>query len=96
MAVKRAYLVAILNADNLENFMSMIENAVCEKLQSRAAVGKQKYGVTLERNDLTLVSWLTHLQEELMDATVYLEKVIQILESGNKLFTNLGESHDNT
>jgi hypothetical protein len=79
--------------------MSKIENAVCEKFQSRAAVGKQKYGVTMERNDLTLVSWLTHLQEELMDAVVYLEKLLTILkagQAGQAPKTNLGESHDIT
>jgi len=29
----------------------------------------------MERNDLTLLEWLQHLQEELMDAAVYVEKL---------------------
>lgn len=37
--------------------------------------GKKKYGATLERNDLSIVEWLQHLQEELMDATGYIEKL---------------------
>ena len=57
--------------------MSKIEDKVCEKIQQRAEVGKSKYGVTMERSDLNLVEWLTHLQEELMDAAVYVERLIQ-------------------
>ena len=31
----------------------------------------------MERNDLTFQEWMTHLQEELMDAIVYIEKLKQ-------------------
>jgi hypothetical protein len=34
-----------------------------------------KYGVNTERTDLTTLEWLQHLQEELMDASVYIEKL---------------------
>jgi hypothetical protein len=34
-----------------------------------------KYGTTLDENKATLIEWLTHLQEELMDATLYIEKL---------------------
>lgn len=57
--------------------MSSIEDTVCEKIQSRAELGKNKYGVTMEREDLNFVEWMTHLQEELMDAVVYIQKVIE-------------------
>ena len=57
--------------------MSKIEESVINKIRERADIGKNKYGVTMERNDLNIIQWLTHLQEELMDAAVYLEKVIQ-------------------
>lgn len=57
--------------------MSKIEESVITKIRQRADIGKNKYGVTMERNDLNILQWLTHLQEELMDAAVYLEKVIQ-------------------
>ena len=56
--------------------MSKIEDSVCKKILSRAEIGKKKYGVTMERNDLSFIEWMTHLQEELMDAIVYIEKVI--------------------
>ncbi len=57
--------------------MSKIEESVCKKILDRANVGKKKYGTTMERNDLTFQEWITHLQEELMDAIVYIEKLKQ-------------------
>lgn len=56
--------------------MSKIEESVIQKIQSRAAVGKNKYGVTMERKDLSRLEWLIHAQEEAMDLAVYLEKCI--------------------
>ena len=56
--------------------MSSIEDKVCEKIQKRSDVGKSKYGVTMERTDLSTIEWLTHLQEELMDAAVYVERLL--------------------
>jgi len=47
--------------------------AVRAKLLHRSRVGLAKYGVTTERTDLTRADWLNHLQEELMDACVYIE-----------------------
>ena len=63
--------------------MSKIEDAVCAKIQSRADLGQKKYGTTMERDDLTIVEWLTHMQEELMDACVYVEKLITLLDKGD-------------
>jgi hypothetical protein len=57
--------------------LSKIEDSVCKKIQERAEVGKQKYGTTMEREDLNFQEWMTHLQEELMDAIVYIEKIKQ-------------------
>jgi|TARA_Y100000361_G_C11098230_1_gene310365 hypothetical protein len=57
--------------------LSKIEQSVCEKILQRAKVGKEKYGTTMERDDLTFQEWITHLQEELMDAIVYIEKLKQ-------------------
>ena len=47
---------------------------VMEKLEQRAEAGLVKYGVTTERTDLSLLDWLNHLQDELMDACVYVER----------------------
>jgi hypothetical protein len=49
-------------------------NAVAKRIEMRAQKGLEKYGVTCERTDLDLDQWLTHLQEELMDAAVYIER----------------------
>ena len=55
--------------------MSKVEDEVCELIQARAEVGLEKYGVTMEREDFTHLDWLTYLQEELMDAVVYLQRL---------------------
>lgn len=49
--------------------------AVVERILQRADCGLRKYGVTTERNDLSVEKWLTHLQEELMDGCIYIEKL---------------------
>ena len=58
--------------------MSKVEDRVIDKIATRAQVGKDKYGVTMERKDLTRLDWLTHAQEEAMDMAVYLQKLIDI------------------
>ena len=52
-----------------------IVERVREAFKKRSSRGLEKYGTTLERNDLTHLEWLQHLQEELMDATLYIEKL---------------------
>ena len=52
-----------------------VVESVIDQLRTRAEKGKEKYGTTMERDDLTLIQWLQHLQEELMDAAVYVEKL---------------------
>jgi len=47
---------------------------VVDKIKQRSDVGYKKYGVTLYDDNQPLDAWLTHLQEELMDAVNYLEK----------------------
>jgi hypothetical protein len=57
-----------------------IVDGVIDKLINRAVVGKKKYGITLDRNDLSLSEWLTHLQEELMDAVNYIERIKKVVD----------------
>ena len=52
---------------------------VINKIKQRSDVGYKKYGVTLQDDDQTLDKWLTHIQEELMDAVNYIEKVKAVL-----------------
>ena len=47
--------------------------AIRKSLLDRSKVGLEKYGVTTERSDLSAVDWVQHLQEELLDAAVYLQ-----------------------
>ena len=51
-----------------------VENVI-KQLRDREEEGLRKYGVNTERTDLTSLEWLQHLQEELMDASVYIEKL---------------------
>ena len=58
--------------------MSAIEDAACDKILSRAAVGLNKYGTTMEREDFSKLDWLIYAQEEAMDLVVYLQKLIEL------------------
>lgn len=44
-------------------------------LHARSVVGYRKYGTTTERTDIDLLGWIRHLQEELLDAAVYCERL---------------------
>lgn len=57
---------------------------VLNKLIQRSNTGLLKYNTGLYRDDLTKKQWLIHLQEELMDAINYLQKMIDC-EDGSKL-----------
>ncbi len=51
--------------------------AVRRKLKDRARRGVRKYGTTTMRTDLDKLAWLQHLQEELLDAAVYIEAAMR-------------------
>jgi len=55
-----------------------IVESVINEFKSRSERGIKKYGTTLQENELSPLEWLKHLQEELMDAVLYIEKVKQI------------------
>ena len=59
--------------------VSVYEERVIEKIRSRAAVGLQKYGTTMAREDLSNLEWLNHLQEELLDGAIYIERLRDII-----------------
>lgn len=52
-----------------------IVKEVIKNFEKRSIIGYLKYGTTLDRNDLTYEQWVNHLQEELMDACLYLQKI---------------------
>ena len=49
--------------------------SVVRSFQERSRAGQLKYGTTLDRTDLTPLQWAQHMQEELMDAILYLERL---------------------
>jgi len=64
MALKKEY-----------TFRDPVIKTVVDKFVERSDVGFEKYGVTLNDDDAPLVAWMNHLQEELMDAVNYIEKL---------------------
>ena len=66
-----------------------IVQQVVSRYQSRSDVGIRKYGTTLEGNNKD--NYLRHIQEEMMDATLYIEKLITQKEE----ITNLVKSISN-
>jgi len=66
-----------------------IVDQVVRKYEIRSAVGINKYGTTLETNNKD--NFLKHLQEELMDATLYIEKLMTL----EKEITKLVRDHSN-
>ena len=47
----------------------------CIELLERSKVGVEKYGTTLEENDLPKDQWIQHAKEEAMDFINYLERL---------------------
>ena len=59
----------------LQEEQDSIVETVISSFKKRSNIGIRKYNKTMDRNDLSTLEWLQHLQEELMDATLYLEKL---------------------
>ncbi len=59
-------------------FRDPVVERVVDKFVSRSDVGYKKYGVTLEDDPSKMYEWLNHLQEELMDAVLYLQKAKEV------------------
>ena len=63
-----------MNKKQIE-FRDPVVERVVDKFVSRSDVGFAKYGVTLNDDKSNLFAWVNHLQEELMDAVLYLQKL---------------------
>jgi len=61
--------------DKLDIQEDAIVQSVIDQFFQRSQVGIKKYSTTLDRNDLSLHEWLEHLKQELMDATLYIERL---------------------
>ena len=63
------------------HFRDPVVERVCRKFTDRSDVGYEKYGITLEDDPSEMLTWLNHLQEELMDAVLYLQKAKEKYEA---------------
>lgn len=60
----------------MERSDSVTLASVIEDLRRRETKGLETYGTTMDRGDLTREEWMNHLYEELLDASLYLKKLI--------------------
>jgi len=60
-----------------ENTDSVVMSVI-KQFKGRADFGIQKYGTNMDRQDLSVLDWIQHAQEEHMDAILYLEKLKQL------------------
>lgn len=59
--------------------------SIIKQLDERSKVGLETYGVSLREDDTRdFGQWITELQQELMDATNYLEKVKELWKTNQK------------
>ena len=65
----------------MEKKDAIVESVVAKYLQ-RSKLGIGKYGTTLEENNTD--NFLIHLQEELMDASLYIEKLLSQMRNEDK------------
>ena len=82
------------NAHAFEQETDSVVEQVKDKFTKRSDIGIAKYGTTLDRGDLSLVDWLNHLQEELMDATLYIQKLKNELDQNPNGIVIAKESWD--
>jgi hypothetical protein len=59
---------------------STVERA-CKMIQGRANVGQVKYGVSIDRDDLTASEWAQHAIEEMLDGAQYLIRLKDEMEA---------------
>lgn len=67
-----------MNKKEIE-FRDPVVERLVDKLVSRSDVGFKKYGVTLRDDPAKMFEWLNHLQEELMDACLYIQKAKEVI-----------------
>jgi len=79
-------------------FRDPVVQSVVSKFVDRSDVGFAKYGKTLRDDQSDVFVWLNHLQEELMDATLYLQRLkeeISTLREEKALLEELKASYKN-
>lgn len=61
-----------------------VVDSIIDQFIDRASFGRSKYGVGMEREDLSILEWIEHAKQEHMDAILYLEKLKVILGGRKK------------
>ena len=56
-----------------------IVDSVIDQFVDRAAFGKVKYKTDLDREDLSIIDWIEHAQQELMDGILYMQKLKKVI-----------------
>ena len=68
-----------------DKFGSIKTDSIVEEVRNdllnRSQTGIQKYGTTLDRNDIDLQGWLQHAYEETIDKALYLKRAIKELKN---------------
>ncbi|MCH2216813.1 MAG: hypothetical protein MK076_01850 [Flavobacteriales bacterium] len=63
----------------LQSLISRVTDPIvlqnCIEMLERSKVGVEKYGTTLEENDIPIKEWIQHAKEEAMDMANYLERL---------------------
>lgn len=69
------------NSDNSRTVLKTdyVVDSIVDQFIDRASFGRQKYGVGMDRDDLSILEWIEHAKQEHMDAILYLEKLKVIL-----------------
>ena len=62
-----------------ENYDSVVTEVI-NRYKDRANLGLNKYGTTLDRDDLSTEQWLDHAIEEALDLSLYLTKLKQTIK----------------
>jgi hypothetical protein len=65
----------VMRIDANGNIVDTVVGSVIKKFQDRSRVGIEKYGTTLDRKDIDFDGWAEHMQMELMDGILYLERL---------------------
>ena len=63
----------------LQSLISRVTDPIvlqnCIEMLERSKVGVEKYGTTLDENDIPIKEWIQHAKEEAMDMANYLERL---------------------
>ena len=84
MVIKEYHYVEDKNGELIQ--LDSVVSSILNQFTTRALMGKAKYGVDLDRTDLTLLEWIEHAKQEHMDAILYLEKIKQIANGEEKIY----------